>query len=185
MLESIQKDTKEKMQKSLDALKTNLSKLRSGRAHPSILDGISADYYGSQTPIKQLGSVNIEDAQTLVINVFDKSAISAVEKAIMMSDLGLNPASAGTVIRVPMPPLTEERRKQLIKIAKAETENSKIAIRNIRRDANSDLKKLLKDKEISEDIEKKGQDNIQNITNDFSKKLDETLASKEKELIEI
>lgn len=185
MINEINAQAKERMQKSIEALKTTLTKIRTGRAHPALLDGLSVDYYGSSTPLKQLASIIAEDARTLAITVFDKSITQAVEKAIMSSDLGLNPMSAGTVIRVPLPPLTEERRRDLVKIVRGEAENSRIAVRNIRRDANGDLKALLKDKEISEDDERRGQDDIQKLTDTAVKEIDTILEAKEKELMEV
>nr|WP_216602254.1 ribosome recycling factor [Vibrio pectenicida] len=173
------------MEKSVEALKSNLLKVRTGRAHPSLLSGISVDYYGAPTPLNQVANVVAEDARTLAITVFDRELAPKVEKAIMMSDLGLNPMSAGTIIRVPLPPLTEERRKDLVKIVRGEAEGGRVAIRNIRRDANGELKSLLKDKEISEDEDHKAQDEIQKITDVAVKKIDEVLASKEKELMEV
>ncbi len=185
MINDIQKHASERMQKSVDALGTQLSKIRTGRAHPSLLDGIQVSYYGADTPLNQVGNVTIEDNRTLAITVFDKSLTQAVEKAIMASDLGLNPMSAGTVIRVPLPPLTEERRKDLIKIVRGEVEGGRIAVRNIRRDANSDVKSLLKEKEISEDEQRQSEDEIQKITDKFIKEMDALLTAKEAELMEI
>nr|WP_206018073.1 MULTISPECIES: ribosome recycling factor [unclassified Pseudoalteromonas] len=173
------------MQKSVTALGSQLSKIRTGRAHPAILDGIMVSYYGAPTPLNQVANVTIEDSRTLAIGVFDKSLAQAVEKAIMASDLGLNPMSAGTVIRVPLPPLTEERRKDLIKIVRAEVEGGRVAVRNIRRDANGDFKALLKDKEISEDEARQAEDAIQKLTDKFIKDMDTHLAAKETELMEI
>nr|WP_237733128.1 ribosome recycling factor [Vibrio fluvialis] len=173
------------MDKSVEALKNNLQKVRTGRAHPSLLSGISVEYYGAPTPLNQIANVVAEDARTLAITVFDKELTPKVEKAILMSDLGLNPMSAGTVIRVPLPPLTEERRKDLVKIVRGEAEGGRVAVRNIRRDANSDLKALLKDKEISEDDEHKAQDEIQKLTDAAVKRIDDVLAAKEKELMEV
>nr|WP_246874640.1 ribosome recycling factor [Gallibacterium anatis] len=172
------------MEKSVEALKNQISKIRTGRAHPSLLDGIHVEYYGAATPLRQVANVVAEDARTLAITVFDRSLISAVEKAIMASDLGLNPASAGTVIRVPLPPLTEERRRDLTKIVRAEAEQGRVAVRNIRRDANDKIKALLKEKEISENDERKAQDEIQKLTDLYVKKVDEALAEKEKELMD-
>ncbi len=140
MINEIKQSAQERMGKSIDSLKTNLNKIRTGRAHPSLLDNITIEYYGMDTPLNQVGNVSVADARTLAITVFDKSMISAVEKAILSSDLGLNPSSQGTLIRIPLPPLTEERRKDLVKVVRGEAENGKIAIRNIRRDSNSDLK---------------------------------------------
>jgi ribosome recycling factor len=185
VIDDIIKDSKIRMEKSVDALRSQLTKVRTGRAHPSLLDGIMVSYYGADTPLRQVANVSIEDARTLGITVFDKSLTAAVEKAIMASDLGLNPMSAGTVIRVPLPALTEERRKSLVKLVRGEAENGRVAVRNIRRDANSDLKTLLKDKEISEDDERRAEDEIQKITDTFVKKIDDVLAEKEKELMEV
>ncbi|WP_416316112.1 ribosome recycling factor [Thalassotalea sp. HSM 43] len=173
------------MGKSIDALKVNLNKIRTGRAHASLLDNISLEYYGVDTPLNQVGSISTPDARTIAITVFDKSMISAVEKAIMSSDLGLNPSSQGTLIRIPLPPLTEERRRDLVKVVGGEIENGKIAIRNIRRDANSDIKSLNKDKDISDDEARQAEDEIQKITDEFVKQADELAAAKEKELMEI
>lgn len=185
MINDIIKDSKVRMEKSVEALKGQLTKVRTGRAHPSLLDGIMVSYYGADTPLRQVGNVSIEDARTLAITVFDKSLTAAVEKAIMASDLGLNPMSAGTVIRVPLPPLTEERRKSLVKLVRNEAEGGRVAVRNIRRDANADLKTLQKEKEISEDDERRATDEIQKITDSFIKRIDEVLAEKEKELMEV
>ncbi len=185
MINDIITDSKVRMEKSVDALKVQLTKVRTGRAHPSLLDGISVSYYGTDTPLRQVANVSIDDARTLAITVFDKSMAAAVEKAIMASDLGLNPMSAGTVIRVPLPALTEERRKSLVKLVRGEAENGRVAVRNIRRDANADLKSLQKDKAISEDDERRAVEEIQKITDSFVKKIDEVLADKEKELMEV
>ncbi|QMV15222.1 ribosome recycling factor [Vibrio spartinae] len=185
MINEIKKDAQERMDKSVDALKNNLSKVRTGRAHPSLLSGISVEYYGAPTPLNQIANVIAEDSRTLAITVFDKELAPKVEKAIMMSDLGLNPMSAGTVIRVPLPALTEERRRDLVKIVRGEAEGGRVAVRNIRRDANTELKNLLKDKDISEDEEHKAQDDIQKLTDVAVKNIDEVLAAKEKELMEV
>mgnify|MGYP000562852527 CR=1 FL=1 len=185
MINDIKNDAQERMSKSIEALKSNLNKVRTGRAHASLLDNISVEYYGMDTPLNQVGNVSVPDARTLAITVFDKSMISAVEKAIMASDLGLNPSSQGTLIRIPLPPLTEERRRDLVKVVKGEGENSKIAIRNIRRDANSDVKSLNKEKEISDDEMHQAEDEIQKITDKFVKQVDVILADKEAELMEI
>jgi ribosome recycling factor len=179
------KDSKARMEKSVDALKSQLNKVRTGRAHPSLLDGIQVSYYGTDTPLRQVANVSIDDARTLSISVFDKSLVQAVEKAIMASDLGLNPMSSGTSIRVPLPSLTEERRRDLVKIVRAEAEGGRVAVRNIRRDANAELKTLLKDKNISEDDERRAADEVQKITDIYVKKIDEVLADKEKELMEV
>jgi len=185
VINEIKQDAQERMEKSVEALRNTLSKVRTGRAHPSLLAGISVEYYGAPTPLNQVANVVAEDARTLAITVFDKELTPKVEKAIMTSDLGLNPMSAGTIIRVPLPPLTEERRKDLVKIVRGEAEGGRVAIRNIRRDANNDLKALLKDKEISEDEDRKAQDEIQKLTDVAVKKVDEVLAAKEKELMEV
>ena len=176
MIKEIQKQANDKMTKAVESLKSNLSKIRTGRAQPAILDCVMVDYYGSATPLRQVAQVNVEDARTLVVNVFDKGSITAVEKGIMNSGLGLNPVTAGTSIRVPLPPLTEERRKDLIKVVRGEVEQSKVQVRNIRRDANAEVKALLKEKEISEDDERKSQDEIQKLTDSFIKKADVLLA---------
>jgi ribosome recycling factor len=185
VIDEIEKDAQERMEKSISALKSQLSKIRTGRAHPSLLDGIMVPYYGTDTPLKQLANVIAEDSRTLALTVFDKSVSAAVEKAIMQSDLGLNPMSAGTAIRIPLPPLTEERRKDLIRVVRNEAEQGRVAIRNIRRDANSDIKELLKEKEISEDESRAGEENVQTLTNEFIKKVDATLSAKEAELMEV
>ncbi|CDG22613.1 Ribosome-recycling factor [Xenorhabdus poinarii G6] len=184
MINEIKKDAQDRMEKSVEALKNQISKIRTGRASPSLLDGISVEYYGAATPLRQIANVVAEDARTLAITVFDRSMAAAVEKAIMASDLGLNPSSAGTIIRVPLPPLTEERRKDLIKVVRGEAEQGRVSIRNIRRDANDKVKALLKEKEISEDEDRRSQDEIQKLTDSFIKKVDEALANKETELMD-
>ncbi len=185
MIDDIQADAEERMEKSLEALGQNFNKIRTGRAHPSILDGIRIDYYGAETALKQMASINVEDARTLAVSVFDKSITPDVEKAIMKSDLGLNPSTAGDVIRIPMPMLTEETRKGYIKQARAEAESARVSIRNARRDANGMLKDLVKEKEISEDEERRGQDQIQKLTDTYVAKVDAALGVKEAELMEI
>lgn len=184
MINEIKKDTDLRMVKCVESLKQQISKVRTGRASPALLDGISVDYYGTATPLRQLANVVAEDSRTLAITVFDRSAGSAVEKAIMNSDLGLNPSSAGSVIRVPLPPLTEERRKDLIKLVRGEAEQARVAVRNVRRDANDKLKALLKGKQISEDDERRVQDEIQKLTDGAVKKVDAVLAEKEAELMQ-
>jgi|TARA_R100000935_G_C2811896_1_gene155385 ribosome recycling factor len=178
-------DAKDRMEKSVESLRSQMSKVRTGRAHPSILDSVMVNYYGTDTPLKQLANITTEDSRTLALTVFDKSASAAVEKAIINSDLGLNPASAGAVIRIPLPPLTEERRRDLVKIVRAEAENGRIAVRNIRRDANGDIKDLLKEKEITEDEERNAEEEIQKLTDKFVKQIDEALKAKEADLMEI
>ena len=172
------------MNKALEALDGRLCKIRTGRAQPALLDGIMVDYYGSPTPLRQVAQVNVEDARTLKLSVFDRNAIKAVEKAIQQSELGLNPVVAGVEIRVPLPPLTEERRKELVKVVKAEVEQTKVEIRNIRRDANAEIKDLQKNKEISEDEQRSGEEKIQKATDASIKKSDDLLAAKQKELME-
>jgi ribosome recycling factor len=185
MINDIQQDALSRMNKSIDAYKVELTKIRTGRAHPSLLDHVTVEYYGSQVPISQAANITAEDSRTLAVTAWDSSMVSAIEKAIMTSDLGLNPNSAGTVIRVPMPPLTEERRRDLVKVVKELTENARIAVRNIRRDANNELKMMQKEKEISEDDERKGQELIQKVTDQSIAKLEELLQEKDRELMEI
>lgn len=185
MIEDIKKDTTTRMRKSVDALGHELAKVRTGRAHPSLLDHVMVSYYGSDVPLNQVSNINVEDARTLAITVWEKNMVQPVEKAIMNSDLGLNPNTAGTVIRVPLPPLTEERRKDLIRVVRHEAEQARVAVRNIRRDANSDLKGLMKDKDISEDDERRGEELVQKLTDEYVKKIDELLAEKEKDLMSI
>jgi len=185
MIDEIQLDAEERMQKSVEALQDELTKVRTGRAHPSLLDHVTVDYYGSIVPLSQVGNIGVEDSRTLTITPWEKPMVQAIEKAIMSSDLGLNPTSAGTVIRIPMPPLTEERRKDLVKVVKGEAEGSRVAVRNIRRDANSKFKDLQKNKEISEDDERKAQDDIQKLTDQYVKTIDDVLAKKEQDLMEI
>lgn len=185
MLADIKKDAASRMDKSLDALASELAKIRTGRAHPSLLEHVQVEYYGSNVPISQAAQVSVEDSRTLAVTAWDKSMVGKIEKAILTSDLGLNPSTAGTVIRVPLPPLTEERRASLTKIVHAEGENAKVAIRNIRRDANSHIKDLVKDKSISEDDQRRGETEIQQITDQHVQRVDEMVAAKEKELMEI
>ncbi|WP_420843779.1 ribosome recycling factor [Idiomarina fontislapidosi] len=173
------------MEKSVESLRSQMSKVRTGRAHPSILDSVMVNYYGVDTPLKQLANITTEDSRTLALTLFDKSSTQAVEKAILTSDLGLNPASAGAVIRIPLPPLTEERRRDLVKIVRAEAEQARVAVRNIRRDANNDLKELLKEKEITEDEEHSAEDDVQKLTDTYVKKIDESLKAKEQDLMEV
>lgn len=183
MISEIQKNAESRMKKSLESFQQQISKIRTGRASPSLLDGIVVEYYGVATPLRQLANVVAEDARTLAITVFDKSLTPAVEKAILTSDLGLNPSSAGTIIRVPLPPLTEQRRRDLTKIVRAEAEQGRVSIRNIRRDANDQAKALLKEKKISEDADRRSQDSIQKLTDSMIKKLDAILVGKENELM--
>ena len=185
MLEEFKQDAEERMQKAVDALAGAFNKIRTGRAHPSILEGVRVDYYGSVTPLSQVANVSVEDARMLSVTPWEKQMVPDIEKAIMKSDLGLNPVTAGSVIRVPMPALTEETRKGYIKQARKEVETSRISARNIRRDVLADIKELLKAKEISEDQERKAQDDIQKITDQHITKVEELLRGKETELMEV
>ncbi|MGB0204170.1 MAG: ribosome recycling factor [Neptuniibacter sp.] len=185
MLNEITQDATERMQKSVESLVNNFKKIRTGRAHPSILEGIQVSYYGSDVPLSQVANISVEDGRTLSIVPWEKPMVPVIEKAIMTSDLGLNPATAGENIRVPMPPLTEETRKGYIKQARQEAENARVAIRNIRRDANGDIKDLLKEKEITEDDQRRGEDQIQKVTDKHVAEVDGLLEQKEKDLMEI
>lgn len=185
MIADITRDADQRMNKAIEALKQEFSKLRTGRAHTSLLDHIKVEYYGSEMPLNQVASVNVLDPRTLSVTPWDKGVVGLVEKAILNSDLGLNPATAGTVIRIPLPPLTEERRRDLTKVVRHEAENARVAIRNIRRDALHMVKELLKEKEISEDEERRAQDKVQKLTDDHIAKVDDHLAKKEKELMEV
>jgi ribosome recycling factor len=185
VLADVTKNAEMKMQKSLDALKTDLAKIRTGRAHTGLLDHVMVEYYGSMVAVNQVANVNLGDARTLNVQPYEKSMISKVEKAIRDSDLGLNPATNGDIIRVPMPMLTEERRRDLTKVVRTEGENAKVAIRNVRRDANDGLKKLTKDKEISEDDERRAQDDVQKITDRYVAEVDKLLQAKEAELMAV
>lgn len=185
MINEIKTDAEQRMKKSLESLTTAFAKIRTGRAHPSILDSVTVDYYGNPTPLSQVANINVEDARTLSIQPWERTMIQAIEKAIMTSDLGLNPSTAGTVIRVPMPALTEETRKNFIRQARQEAENGKIAIRNIRRDANGSVKDLLKEKEITEDEERRAEDEIQKLTDKYVAEADTLLAAKEKDLMQV
>ena len=185
MIDDIKQDAELRMDKSLVSLKQTLAKLRTGRAHPGLLDHLTAEYYGSEVPLSQVANIAIEDSRTLTVTPWEKTMVSIIEKAIISSDLGLNPATAGTVIHIPLPPLTEERRKDLIRVVHQDGEAAKVAIRNIRRDANHDLKTLLKEKEVSEDEEHKAQEDIQQITDAHILKVDKMMEAKEAELMEV
>jgi len=185
VIEDFKKDAEQRMSKTVEALGVAFNKIRTGRAHPSLLNGLTVDYYGVNTPLSQAASVTIEDSRTLAVSPYEKSLVPEIEKAIMKSELGLNPSTAGTVIRIPLPALTEETRRNYGKQARHEAEGSRIGIRNIRRDVLSDIKDLLKEKEISEDEERKAQDDVQKITDRFIAKVEEALAAKEKDLLEI
>ncbi len=185
MTSEIKKQAEHKMIKSVDSYKNTLTKIRTGRAHAGLLDHVQIDYYGSMMPINQVATVTASDARTLTVQPFEAKMAPTIEKAIRDADLGLNPASNGSTVRVPMPALTEERRKELIKVVKGEAEEAKVAVRNIRRDANSDLKAKLKEKLITEDDDKKGQDYIQKMTDKFIIEIDKVTADKEKELLTV
>jgi ribosome recycling factor len=185
VIDEILTDAETRMGKSVDSLRSELVKIRTGRAHPSLLDQIMVDYYGTDTPINQVANVTVEDSRTLAVAPWEKQMVAVVEKAIINSGLGLNPATTGNLIRIPMPPLTEERRRELVKVVKGEGESAKIAVRNIRRDANGDFKSLLKDKEVSEDESRQAEDTVQKFTDKFVAGVDEVIAVKEKELMEI
>jgi ribosome recycling factor len=185
MIADIKKNVEQKMNKSLEALKADLGKIRTGRAHTGILDHVMVDYYGNPTPVNQVANVTLTDARTIGVQPYEKNMIGPVEKAIRDSDLGLNPATNGDLIRVPMPMLTEERRRDLIKVVKSEGEDAKIAVRNIRRDANEQLKKLLKDKSVGEDEERRAQDDVQKLTDRFVAEIDKALQSKEADLMAV
>lgn len=185
MIADLKKNAEYKMQKSLESLKNDLGKIRTGRAHIGILDHVQVDYYGSMVPVNQVGNVTLIDARTIGVQAWEKPMIAKIEKAIRDSDLGLNPASQGDIIRVPMPALTEERRRDLTKVVKSEGENAKVAIRNLRRDANNTLKEALKKKEIAEDEERRTQDDVQKLTDKYVAEVDKMLAQKEAELMQV
>jgi ribosome recycling factor len=185
MINDVKKTAEQKMQKALDVLKADLGKVRTGRAHAGLLDQVMVEYYGNMVPISQVGNVGLADARTITVQVWEKPMLAKVEKAIRDSDLGLNPANSGDMIRVPMPPLTEERRRDLTKVVRAEGENAKVSVRNVRRDANEQLKKLLKDKEIGEDEDRRGQDEIQKLTDKYVAEVDKALQAKEADLMAI
>ena len=185
MIDDIKTEARERMDNSLEAVAHNFNKIRTGRAHPSLLEGLKVEYYGSSTPINQVANINVEDARTLSLTVWDRSMIPDVEKAIYKSDLGLNPATAGEVIRIPMPMLTQETRKGFTRQARHEAESARVSVRNARRDAMAMLKELVKDKEISEDDERRGQDDVQKLTDDYVARIEKLLAKKEADLMEI
>ncbi|WP_174875164.1 ribosome recycling factor [Vogesella oryzae] len=185
MINDVKKSAEQRMQKSLETFKTDLTKVRTGRAHTGLLDHVMVDYYGSDVPVNQVANVTLIDARTIGVQPWEKNMLAKVEKAIRDSDLGLNPSSMGEIIRVPMPALTEERRKDLIKVVRAEAEGARVSIRNVRRDCNNDLKNLLKDKEITEDEERRGQDEVQKFTDKYIAEVDKALAAKEAELMAV
>jgi ribosome recycling factor len=185
MLEDIKKDAIDRMQKCVASLRNDLKKIRTGRAHTSLVEHLKVDYYGTDTPLQQVARITVEDARTLVVTPFDKGVVQNIEKAIMKSDLGLMPNTAGTVIRIPMPPMTEERRREMTKVVKHEAENARVAVRNVRRDAISSVKDSLKEKLISQDDERRGADDIQKLTDKYVAEIDAVLAEKEKELMQV
>ncbi len=185
MINDIKKTAEQKMQKALEVLKNNLGKVRTGRAHAGLLDQVMVEYYGNMVPVSQVGNVGLADARTITVQVWEKPMMAKVEKAIRDSDLGLNPSNSGDMIRVPMPALTEERRRDLIKVVKGEGEDAKVSVRNVRRDANDQLKKLLKDKDISEDDERRAQDEVQKLTDKYVAEVDKALQAKETDLMAI
>jgi ribosome recycling factor len=185
MLNDIKTDCVQRMQKCVQVFQADMRKLRTGRAHPSLVENLKIDYYGSDVPLQQVANISIEDARTIVISPWEKQVVQAVEKAIFKSDLGLTPMTAGTVIRVPLPPLTEERRRDITKVVRGDAENAKISIRNVRRDVLGDVKEALKEKLISQDDERKAQDEIQKLTDKFVAEVDQLLAAKEKEIMQV
>lgn len=185
MIDDLKKDARERMNKSIAALRQEFSGIRTGRAHTGLLDQVMVDYYGAEMPLNQAASVHVEDARTLAVQPWERSMVPKIEKAIINANLGLNPTSAGTVIRVPLPALTEERRRELVKVVRQEAENARIAVRNIRRDVNADLKSLLKEKEITEDDERSAEQAIQKITDEAVAEIDAALEQKEQDLMEV
>lgn len=185
MIDDILKDAKIRMGKTVESLEGELSRMRTGRAHPSLLENVKVDYYGAESPLSQVANINTEDARMLTVTPWEQSMVQAVEKAIIDSDLGLNPNTAGTVIRVPVPPMTEERRRDMVKLVKSEAEGSRVAVRNIRRDANNDLKELEKEKEISKDDLRRGEESVQKLTDNAIKEIDSVLGKKETDLMEV
>lgn len=185
MVEDIKKDAESRMKKSLETLRQEFSKIRTGRAHTSLLDHIKVTYYGSEVPLNQAANINVGDARTLTVTPWDKSMVPVVEKAITTSDLGLNPSTSGNVIRVVLPPLTEERRRDMVKVVRGEAESARVAVRNIRRDANADIKTLLKEKDITEDEERRAEEEIQKLTDKYVAEVDKLLENKEADLMEV
>lgn len=185
MIDDILKDAEQRMLKSIEAMRGEMAKIRTGRANPNLISHLSVDYYGVATPITQVANLTVQDARTLGVQPWEKNMVPVVERAIMEANLGLNPITTGDIIRIPLPPLTEERRKEMVKVAAGEGENGKISIRNIRRDANSDFKSLLKEKEISEDEDKQAQDNIQKLTDKYVAQVDEIFTEKEAEILTV
>jgi ribosome recycling factor len=185
MIDDILKDAEDRMQKSIESMRGDMAKIRTGRASSALIDHLTVDYYGTPTPINQVANVSVQDARTLAVQPWEKNMVAVVERAIMEANLGFNPVTNGDLIRIPMPPLTEERRKEMVKIAAGEGENGKIAVRNIRRDANSDFKSLLKDKDISEDDDKQAQDQVQKLTDKYVSLIDEIVKDKEVDILQV
>jgi len=185
MIDDIKKDAATRMGKCVETFLSDLKKLRTGRAHPSLIENLKVDYYGTDTPLKQVANISVEDARTLVVSPWEKSMVQAIEKAVHKSDLGLNPISAGTVIRIPLPPLTEERRRDITKVVRADAENARVAVRNVRRDVIADVKEALKEKLITQDDEKKAEQDIQKLTDKYVADIDSQLAAKEKEIMQV
>ena len=185
MLEDLKKDATVRMQKCVQVFQADLKKMRTGRAHPSLVEHLKVDYYGADMPLNQVANISVEDARTLVISPWEKTMVGPIEKAIHKSDLGLTPMTAGTVIRVPLPPLTEERRRDITKVVRHDAENAKVSVRNVRRDVLADVKELLKEKEISQDDERKAQDDIQKLTDRYVAEIDQQLGAKEKEILQV
>ena len=185
MLDDLKKDATARMQKCVQSFQADLKKLRTGRAHPSLIEHLKVDYYGSEVPLQQVSNISVEDARTLAVSPWEKGMVGPIEKAIHTSNLGLTPNTAGVVIRIPLPPLTEERRRDITKVVRQDAENARVSVRNVRRDALADLKEMLKEKVISQDDERKGQDEIQKLTDRFVGEIDQQLAAKEKEILQV
>jgi ribosome recycling factor len=185
MINDIKKESEQRMQRAIEAVKEEMKRLRTGRAHAGLLEHVMVEYYGTNVPIKQTANVSVEDARTIVVTPWEKQMVSAVEKAIMNAGLGLNPVTAGQVIRVPLPPMTEERRREIVKVVRAQAETGRVAMRSVRREALSDLKELLKEKLVTEDEDRRGQDEIQKLTDRFVAQIDALLKDKEAEIMEV
>ena len=185
MLDDVKKDAQARMTKCVQTFQADLKKLRTGRAHPSLIEHLKVDYYGSEVPLQQVASISVEEGRTLVVSPWEKSVVQAIEKAIHKSDLGLNPATAGTIIRITMPPLTEERRRDLTKVVRHDAENARVAVRNVRRDVMAAVKELLKSKKISQDDERRGEAEVQKLTDKHIAEIDQVLAAKEKEIMQV
>jgi ribosome recycling factor len=185
MLEDLKKDAVQRMTKCVQTFQADLKKMRTGRAHPSLLEHLKVDYYGTDTPLQQVASINVEDGRTLVVSPWEKTMVQAIEKAIHKSDLGLTPMTAGTVIRIPMPPLTEERRREFTKVVRHDAENARVAVRNVRRDVMNDIKDMLKEKLVSQDDERRAETEVQKLTDKYVAEIDQLLAGKEKEIMHV